>query len=117
MANIRYFTGCKQLTNVWHDGTYVSAKHFSGVNSLGVRVQVERMIERKSDPLQPLECDARCTNARGFKCECSCSGKNHQLVTFPAEAVAAWYTPYFANFASKPLAGHSGASLRCWAWR
>ncbi|GAP37349.1 hypothetical protein ABXN37_19690 [Piscinibacter sakaiensis] len=22
-------------------------------------------------------CDARCTNARGFKCDCSCAGKNH----------------------------------------
>lgn len=23
------------------------------------------------------KCDARCTNARGFVCNCSCSGKNH----------------------------------------
>jgi len=22
-------------------------------------------------------CDARCTGARGFKCDCSCGGKNH----------------------------------------
>ncbi|GAN79799.1 hypothetical protein [Acidocella aminolytica] len=22
-------------------------------------------------------CDARCTEAKGFKCECSCGGKNH----------------------------------------
>lgn len=23
------------------------------------------------------ECDARCTEARGFRCECACGGKNH----------------------------------------
>jgi len=23
------------------------------------------------------KCDARCTNARGHSCECSCGGKNH----------------------------------------
>lgn len=24
-----------------------------------------------------VKCDARCTNARGHSCECSCGGKNH----------------------------------------
>lgn len=24
-----------------------------------------------------VRCDARCTGARGFKCDCSCGGKNH----------------------------------------
>lgn len=24
-----------------------------------------------------IRCDARCTNARGFNCECSCGGENH----------------------------------------
>jgi hypothetical protein len=24
-----------------------------------------------------VRCDARCTHARGFKCDCSCSGENH----------------------------------------
>jgi hypothetical protein len=28
-------------------------------------------------PEQP--CDARCTNARGHNCECSCGGKNHGM--------------------------------------
>ena len=26
---------------------------------------------------ESVRCDARCTNARGHKCECSCSGENH----------------------------------------
>lgn len=24
-----------------------------------------------------VKCDARCTNARGFKCDCSCGGEHH----------------------------------------
>lgn len=24
-----------------------------------------------------VKCDARCTHAKGFKCECSCGGENH----------------------------------------
>lgn len=38
------------------------------------------------------ECDARCTEARGFRCECACGGKNHgsaHTVGLVAEAVAA----------------------------
>ena len=26
-------------------------------------------------------CDARCTHAKGFDCECSCGGKNHGLMS------------------------------------
>lgn len=26
---------------------------------------------------ETVKCDARCTNARGFMCECSCAGENH----------------------------------------
>lgn len=77
MANIRYFTGTDQLTSVQHDGSiYTSAKHFSGLRCDGVHVQVERAIERKSNPSNH-KCDARCLNATGFRCECSCGGKNH----------------------------------------
>lgn len=28
-------------------------------------------------PRPEVKCNAICTNARGFQCECSCSGKNH----------------------------------------
>ena len=37
---------------------------------------VERKIERPQFASNH-KCDARCQNARGRKCECSCSGKNH----------------------------------------
>jgi hypothetical protein len=89
MANIRYFAGTEQLTGVHHDGSpYVTAKHFTGLTSDGRRVQVERAIERKSNPSNH-KCDARCTNARGFKCECSCGGKYHGAGNFACEALAA----------------------------
>lgn len=26
---------------------------------------------------EAIRCDARCTNARGFKCDCSCGGEHH----------------------------------------
>jgi hypothetical protein len=89
MANILYFAGTEQLTKPHHDGSiYTSAKHFTGLNSLGVRVAVERAIERKHFPSNH-KCDARCLNATGFKCECSCGGKNHGAGNFSCEAVAA----------------------------
>ncbi len=39
-----------------------------------------------------VKCDARCTEARGFKCECSCGGRNHgagyeALADVPEESV------------------------------
>jgi len=89
MANIRYFTADQQLTAIQHDGSiYTSAKHFTGLTMDGRRVQVERAIERKSNPSNH-KCDARCLNATGFKCECSCGGKNHGAGNFHCEALAA----------------------------
>lgn len=36
--------------------------------------------------LNETPCDARCTSAKGFKCECSCGGANHgkdmELISF-----------------------------------
>jgi len=81
MADIRYFAEINgtqvRLTNVWHDG-HISTKanHFTGITSDGLRVQASRRIEFKSNPTLH-KCDARCTTAKGFKCECSCGGKNH----------------------------------------
>jgi hypothetical protein len=42
---------------------------------------VSRSIERPGNPSNH-KCDARCLNARGFKCECSCGGKNHGSAGF-----------------------------------
>jgi hypothetical protein len=89
MATFRYFAGTEQLTAVQHDGSpFISAIHFSGLNTNGRRVAVERMIERKPNPSMH-KCDARCLNATGFKCECSCGGKNHGAGSFTCMAVAA----------------------------
>lgn len=90
MANFRYFadlpTGTVELTKVWHDG-HVSRKavHFLGLTPDGVRVNATRVIERKSNPSNH-QCDGRCLNARGFKCECSCKGRNHGAGSFMCEA-------------------------------
>lgn len=34
-------------------------------------------IDRLKARLSAHKCDARCTNAKGHNCECSCGGKNH----------------------------------------
>ena len=86
MAKILHFTAGQQLTAIQHDGSiFTSAKHFTGLTDDGRRVQVERAIERKSTPPNH-KCDARCLNATGFKCECSCGGKNHGAGNFMCEA-------------------------------
>ena len=91
MANFRYFadlsTGTIELTKVWHDG-HVSTKvhHFFGTAPDGTaKVQATRMIERKANASNH-KCDARCLNARGFKCECECGGKNHGAGSLMCEA-------------------------------
>lgn len=82
MANFRYFTTCNgetvQLQNVYHSSPVsAKAKDFSGTcPNCGLVHQAERKIERKANPSNH-KCDARCLNAKGFKCECSCGGKNH----------------------------------------
>jgi hypothetical protein len=86
MANLRFFAADQQLTAIRHDGSiFTGAKHHTGLTPAGVRVQVERIIERKSNPSNH-KCDARCLNATGFKCECSCGGKNHGAGNFMCEA-------------------------------
>lgn len=39
----------------------------------GTRYKVDRIIAVKNTT----PCDRKCTHAKGFKCECSCGGKNH----------------------------------------
>lgn len=83
MANIRYFADLAngetvQLSNVQHNGSAYKPKaaHFTGITPAGQRITATRMIERKSNPSNH-KCDARCEDAKGFKCECACGGKNH----------------------------------------
>lgn len=35
------------------------------------------------------KCDVRCTEAKGFRCECSCGGKNHGQGFLVCEPIAA----------------------------
>ena len=55
-----------------------------GKDSNGVILPITRSIERKANPSNH-KCDARCLNATGFKCECSCGGKNHGAGNFMCE--------------------------------
>ena len=51
----------------------------------GTVLPVTRVIERKARPSLH-KCDDRCMEAKGFKCECSCGGKNHGAGSFSCEA-------------------------------
>jgi hypothetical protein len=52
-----------------------------------VPLPITRRIEFKSNPSLHV-CDARCMNARGRTCECSCGGKNHGASSFNCQAAA-----------------------------
>jgi hypothetical protein len=92
MANFKYFSGSAQLTNVYYDGRKAYGRP-EGVTPVwtaekgwrGQDVRADRVIEYKSNPSKH-KCDARCTNAKGFKCECECGGKNHGAGNFICEA-------------------------------
>ena len=82
MATVKYFATCNgkpvELSRVAHSGA-VSTKprEFSGLcPACGGQHAAERKVEYKAFPLLH-QCGPRCTNARGFLCECSCGGKNH----------------------------------------
>ena len=93
MANFKYFATFQgqviELSKVGHDG-HVSTKaaHFIGRAADGTKLRAERKIERKSNPSNH-KCDARCLNATGFLCECSCGGKNHGAGNFQCTSEAA----------------------------
>lgn len=91
MATTKFFNGTTELKG----GLYVIrndefARRFPGVKGLksdgysrmtirdseGNLTPVTRMILRKSNPSNH-KCDARCRNAKGHSCECSCGGKYH----------------------------------------
>lgn len=99
MANIKYFSGDRELRNIQHDGGRSTAPaSFSGfpegVEPVFVvgkgwtgRVSADRAVEFKSNPSRH-QCDDRCYNATGrtMKCECACGGKNHGRGAFRCEA-------------------------------
>lgn len=88
---IRYFRGTEQLTDV-HAWSVKRAEALGeipkrrmyrdfvsvGKNSAGDHVIVDRTILYSLKPSMH-KCDARCMNARGHNCECSCGGANHGI--------------------------------------
>jgi hypothetical protein len=62
-----------------------SFSRWIGKDSNGVVLPITRSIQRKNNPSMH-KCDARCLNATGFLCECSCGGKNHGAGNFMCEA-------------------------------
>ncbi len=62
-----------------------SFSRFVGKDTEGNILPITRKIERKRNPSLH-KCDARCLNARGFLCECSCNGRNHGAGGFVCEA-------------------------------
>ena len=103
MATFRYFT---DINNTQIEVTYwggmdnakfaamfpgIKGKKFDsfarivGKDAAGNFQPITRSIQRKSNPSNH-KCDARCLNATGFLCECSCGGKNHGAGNFVCEA-------------------------------
>jgi hypothetical protein len=92
MAKMIYFAEQNgqtiQLANVGHDGSIsTAANHFFGFASDGSKLQASRKIEFKSNPSLH-KCGPRCLDAKGFKCECECGGKNHGKGSFICEEAA-----------------------------
>lgn len=91
-VTFKYFTTHQgqviELTNVGHDGAVsTKANHFVGFAPDGSKLRAERKIERKRNPSMH-KCDARCMDAKGFLCECSCGGKNHGAGNFQCAEAA-----------------------------
>ena len=96
-SEYRYYAG----DDVYHEVEYVSYREhmqrFPGVKALvapgggvcvlgfkrvegkGVTVPLDRWVDYRVDKPSLHKCDARCMNAKGHNCECSCGGKNHGL--------------------------------------
>jgi len=93
MATAKYFCGTTALKNVFglHNAQFAAiggqrSKHnrydgysrMVGHTAIGpdAIMPVTRTIFYKSNPSLH-KCDARCVNATGHDCECSCGGENH----------------------------------------
>ena len=99
MANIKYFSGERELRSIIYNGGRASLPgSFEGypegvepvfVEGIGWtgRVPADRIVNYKANPSRH-DCDARCFNATGrvMNCECSCGGKNHGRGAFNCEA-------------------------------
>lgn len=93
MSKALYFSGTTELKNVFaletsrfsaiggtpsKHNSYDRKYRFAGHPAEGpdAVMPVTRKIFYKSNPSLH-KCDARCLNATGHNCECSCGGKNH----------------------------------------
>jgi len=93
-ANIaKYFNGTEQLSYPYYESDrakfpsvaidpdnmprlYKHGQYPVGTNAKGEKVIADRIIFYKKRPSKH-KCDARCMNAKGTSCECSCGGANH----------------------------------------
>ena len=86
-----YFAGTEQLSDIGYQNVRTAAKEFGALGPLakhgqtptgrranGTRTQADRVIFYSLKPSRH-KCDARCMNARGHNCECSCGGANHGI--------------------------------------
>jgi len=90
MADMKYFSGTEQGKGLQMMDNAIFAAKFPGIvgkradsftkwvtfNAAGEAMPVTRKIEFKKNPSLH-KCDARCRNAKGCQCECSCGGKFH----------------------------------------
>lgn len=67
---------------------YDSFSRWVGRAADGALRPVVRVIDYKVNGSKH-KCDARCLNAKGHNCECSCGGKNHGAGSFTCATVAA----------------------------
>jgi hypothetical protein len=98
MATIKYFSGQNEVANphgldnasfaAFYPGVkglrYDSFQKLVGYDQDKVMLPIERRIEFKSNPSLHV-CNAKCMNATGRICECSCGGKNHGYGGFRCE--------------------------------
>lgn len=99
MANVKYFSGDRELRSIVYNGCSENnvasfAGYPEGVEPTFVhgqgwmgRVPADRKVIYKANPSRH-DCDARCFNATGrvMNCECACGGKNHGRGAFSCEA-------------------------------
>jgi hypothetical protein len=92
MATMKYFSGTQELRTIYPISNKQFSNAFPGIKgrrSDGFSIfvgepldgdratlPVTRIIEYKRNPSLH-KCDARCQNAKGRTCECSCGGKYH----------------------------------------
>lgn len=109
MANVKYFNGDVEFSNIRPMDKKEFANLFGSAKSLKwdsfsrmvgeygpktwnpetkkydvAMLPVERAITYKSNPSKH-KCSAKCTEAKGFLCECECGGKNHGAGNFSCD--------------------------------